>query len=149
MANVILQKMPQTVGLATVLIVRKDTVGKTLVITDNEEINDYMKSKGEEVILLCSLGQIEASQLYTTHKDYDRIIITSPKIIARYYNETVGVKVNKAKELFEGFNADIIILSTYENNVSIVSNSVISDGVRLNLNTKKISSKAKSLRRFK
>ena len=109
--------------------VNEKGVQNVLLITDSGDAQKYWESKNVRVELIRSIDDSVIKDLYPQYGKVDTIIITSPKLIARYYNETVNVKVNKAKDLFTSFNSNIYILSDYANVSSIVSHSSRTDSL--------------------
>ena len=103
-------------------VLEEKGVQNILIITDNCDTQKYWESKNVRVELTRSIDDNVISYMYPRYKLVDTILITSPKLIDRYYNETVNVKVNKAREFFTGFNSNIYILSNYPTVAHIVSN---------------------------
>lgn len=103
--------------------VNEKGVHNVLIITDSEDTKKYWESKNVRVELTRSIDDTVVSSLRPSYKDVDTIFITTPKMIARYFNETVNVKRVKAEEMFHAFNSTIYILSDYSNVSNVVSNS--------------------------
>lgn len=124
MANVKLISKSNVDGFTMIQETADREGGKNvLFITDNINSKTYWESKNVKAELYQSIDDLVIRDIRMKHKDTKYIFLSSPKLINRYYNETVNVKRIKANELFTDFDSTVYILSTYHTSGSIVSNS--------------------------
>lgn len=105
--------------------------GKILFLTEKPELAKELDNiNKEKLVVICTtnINQSNISKLMLANPGVKNVIIHSGRIIDRYYNESLNVKRNKAKEYFDAWDTKVTILSKNEGMNAVMSNNDVFNG---------------------
>lgn len=93
-----------------------------LVLTDSDTFKSHWEEKNVRVELIKNINHDTIIDIEKLYKNVDTIIVSSIRMINRFYTETLNVKIINAKQLFEEFNSTVILVSEFNNLATEISN---------------------------